>query len=138
MRDVPARMQAVVRLATCVCLLLSFTGLAAAPLAGLLPGQDDCGCGCSHENGKLCCCRRAARERGPTLESAGRCPGKCQCATAVPLRVGLFLPLPRRAPAAALTVVSRAASGVQRTAATVSFTYSLRDRSPPPSPNVES
>jgi len=34
-----ARIRAAVRFLTCACLLLAFTGLAAAPLAVLLPGQ---------------------------------------------------------------------------------------------------
>ena len=137
MRTGGTRMRQAVRLLTCACLLLAFTGLAATPLAALLPQEDQCDCGCQHEKGKLCCCRRAAHQAGPALESSRGCPGKCQHATPVPLRVGLFLPLPRRA-AAALVVVSSATLGVPWTLVTPSFTYSLRDRSPPPSAKVHS
>jgi hypothetical protein len=127
-------MREAVRLLTCASLILVFVGLAAAPLAGLIPQQDQCNCGCQHENGKLCCCRRAAREAAPALESALGCPGKCRYTTPVPLRLGLFLPLPSRTAAAALVVVTRASAGSSQAVPTVSSVYSLRDRSPPHRP----
>ena len=126
-----ARVRAWVRLLTCFCLLLCFGGLAATPLAGLLPGKNDCNCGCQHENGKPCCCRRAAREAGPTFESEPTCPGNCRSATLVPLRVGLFLPLPRRNAGETLTTVSRAAVSTTQTQRDILHINALRDRSPP-------
>jgi hypothetical protein len=125
------QMRAAVRLLTCACLLLAFTGLAATPLAGLLPGQGDCNCGCQHENGKRCCCRRAAHEAGAKFESAAGCPGKCGCSTAVPLRVGLFLPHPTSSAAAVLPVVSRTTEAAAQFPPDSSLFSILRDRSPP-------
>ena len=131
-----ARMGAAIRLLTCACLILVFTGLAATPLAGLLPGRNDCNCGCRHEGGKLCCCRRAAREAGATIESAAGCPGNCGCATMVPPRAGLFLPHLGQSTSDALPVVSRPTTGAEQIPPDFSLTKTLRDRSPPHTPTA--
>jgi len=120
-----------VRLLTCVCLLLSFSALAATPLAALIPREENCNCGCQHEGGKPCCCRRAARATGPMLVSGEECPGNCRSASPVPLRLGSFLPLHRDAGVMVLPVASGAPLAPAQVIPAVSFTYALRGRSPP-------
>jgi hypothetical protein len=120
-----------VRLLTCAGLLLAVTALAATPLAALFPRDPHCNCGCQHEGGKPCCCRRAARSAGPTLESGEDCSGNCRQAPPVPLRLGSCLPCQRGAGVMAPAVASRAPLAPPQVIPAVSFTYALRDRSPP-------
>ena len=126
-----ARRGAASRLLTCACLLVVYTGLAATPLALLLTPANKCNCACRHENGKACCCRRAAHAPGPRFESAASCPGNCQCATQVPLRVGLFLPRPKSSIAGVLSVTSSAAVEAADIPPAFSPANILRERSPP-------
>ena len=124
-------MRASVRLVTCACLLLVFSALAAAPLARLLPQQDQCNCGCQHDGRHACCCRRAARQAGAYFEATGGCPGKCQLATPVPLRLGLFLPLRRGAFVSGLVAASRAIPVFTPCIPGAPCSAALHERSPP-------
>jgi hypothetical protein len=123
------RTRAAVQLLTCACLLLVFTGLALSPLAVLLPGQNDCNCGCQHETGKLCCCRRAARNAGSTFESAAGCPGNCRHAVPFSPRL-LYFPLATSA-ATSLTALCPVDPAGPVLHPDVHFSDTLRDRSPP-------
>ena len=131
MRGGGSLIQEGVRLLTCLCLLLVFVAFAASPLAGLLPRKEECTCGCQHDGRRPCCCRRAARQAGACFESTGGCPGKCQLATPVPLRLGLFLPLRRVACAFGLVAARQAIPVFAPFIPGASRSAALHERSPP-------
>ena len=115
-----------------LCLLVAFGGLAATPLAALLTAKEECKCCAKHDGTHPCCCRRAARTAGASIESAWCCAGQCRLGTPVPLRLGLFVPLEPS------SGVSRPATGAlaiclpSHSVRSSWFGCALHERSPPP------